>query len=89
MPTPGVLVGYKGRETKFWYPCPRERLKEVLAGHHHNWKLETVREGEEDVQREIPIADLTATYCQGWKKANGKDEMIDPEPVDVVKILVG
>jgi len=85
----GILVEYKGRKSKFWLPCGRADVPKVLAAHHQVWGLEEVQIDGEPVMRAITPDEYAVTFCTGWKKVEGKDEMVNPENIDAVKLLGG
>lgn len=77
----GILIGYVGRETKFWYPCNEREIKAHLLNHVANWSRE-MRDGV--TVTTIPVEELVVTYCDGF---DAQEQPINPRKIDAVKLL--
>jgi hypothetical protein len=76
----GILIGYVGRETKFWYPCSEKQIKSELAKHVAHWGREMVA----GKVVEVPIESLIVTFCDGF---DTEEEPVNPRTIDAVKLL--
>ena len=71
----GILIGYKDRETKFWYGCDRKQIKEVVRSHFGNWK--------QDANGPIRPEDAVVQFVSEWDG----DEIKAAETVDHLALV--
>lgn len=77
----GVHITYPGRKSHFWYPCLKKQVAEVIQAHAANWKWEQV--GDET----RPIPPFLAVFCQDLREVDGEAVPVEPEVIDVDKVL--
>jgi hypothetical protein len=75
----GVWITYKGRETKFWYACTKQQVREVVRCHFDTWR--------QDINGPILVTDATVIYVTKWGKKDGDDVIEASDPVDVAAML--